>query len=149
MKAVVLTVAAGAIGAVLVTVGALIVTPLAVSLEQQYNPPLADWTVQSYTVEGRDVVVSGTVVKPRSCSYRPPPRARDEHGLNYLVESQTPTRNVTWAASDIPQRFGPWRVSGAAGKTLTFYQEHQCHPLWRLVVELGTVKPDGTLVPKE
>jgi hypothetical protein len=121
-----------------------LVFPIAVWLELKYNPPMREWKPSVVWQEGRDVIVQGTVVKPRDCSYFPPPRARDEAGQNYFVESASTVAYLTWDNSLAPQKFGPWRVASALRpghcRTLTFYQEHRCHLLWNLITELGSVE---------
>ena len=122
-----------------VVLGAVVVMPLASDLEEHLLPPMHGWRVTAWQVDGRDVVLTGTVIKTRACSYIPPPRARDENGQNYLVSSSAPAPTASWDASPRPQRFGPWRVAGGAGKQLIFYQEFRCHAGWNVVVEHGTL----------
>lgn len=128
-----------AIGGAALVFGTVAVVPLAVQMESRLWPPMRNWTPTEWHVDGRDVVITGHMVKPRDCTYRPPSRARDERGQNYFVESLSATRALSWDASDRPQRFGPWRVPNSAGHRLAFYQEYRCHPLWNLTVELGTL----------
>lgn len=105
-------------------------------------PVSTDWTPTNMTVEGNDLVISGTLVRRRcSCKYVPPPRARDNTGQNFKVVSGSPTANVSWACDDIPQKFGPWRVIDGANRKLTFYQEHSCTPYWTTFTFLGTIEP--------
>lgn len=122
-----------------VVFGALVVIPVAVWFEQTYIPPQVNWRVTDWKIEGDDVVLSGYVTKVRNCTYKPPPRARDAIGQNFLIDSSSPTRHLTWSASPFPQKFGPWRVIGGARKTLYFYQEFSCHILWTTTVELGVL----------
>lgn len=119
--------------------GAVFVVPSAVALEQAVLPPQKDWHVTEWRIDGDDVVLTGLVTKTRDCEYHPPPRARDELGQNYLVDSASRMKALSWKASPIPQRFGPWRVIGGAGKRLHFYQEFRCHGLWLTMVDLGDV----------
>lgn len=139
MKDILRVAAVPSVAGAAVVLGAVVVLPLAAKLEEHVWPPMRDWRVTEWYVDGRDVVLVGLVVKPRDCTYVPPPRARDETGQNYLVSSTSPTRVTSWGTSERPQRFGPWRVAGGAGKQLTFYQEFRCHPAWNIVIEHGTL----------
>lgn len=132
--------AAIVLGMVLTVIVSIVVIPTTAWVESELFPAMKDWQPTVVTIKGNDIELSGTVVKSRSCKYLPPPRARDENGTHYIVESDAPTRTMTWAPSDEPQKFGSWRVFGVRGKELTFYQEHRCHWLWDAVVVLGTIK---------
>lgn len=119
-----------------------VVVPYLGGVYDKLFPVNKDWTVTRQWVEGADLLVEGTMVKARcTCKYVPPPRARDRDGFNFRVDSTSPTAATSWACDAKPQRFGPWRVVGAAGAEVTFYQEHQCTSLWTSFTELGTVKP--------
>ena len=51
--------------------------------------------------------------------------------------SGSATAGKTWAPSDAPQRWGPWRVIGGAGKQLTFLNVYLCGQSAPSVVQLG------------
>lgn len=108
--------------------------------ESELFPVSTQWQALTVKVEGADLIVAGTMVKTRSCGYIPPPRARDESGLNMKVISMAATAGQSWAPADGPQHFGPWRVINGAGKKLTFYQEHKCHGLWPTFTTLGNLE---------
>ena len=108
--------------------------------ESELFPVNSQWHALTVKVEGADLIVAGTMVKTRSCAYIPPPRARDESGLNLKVISMAVTAGQSWSPSDGPQHFGPWRVIDGAGKKLTFYQEHKCHSVWNTFTTLGKLK---------
>lgn len=110
-------------------------------LYDRWFPVNRAWTVTHLWIDGRDIMVEGTMVKARACRYLPPVRARDDEGRHYRVESSSVTAKSSWSVSDKPQAFGPWRVVDAEGRRLTFYQEHQCTPLWVTFTELGTIDP--------
>lgn len=103
------------------------------------DPIVKFWTVNSSHLEGRDLVIMGTMVKSRNGLFMPPTIARDEAtGRNYAVVSTSPTAGKTWAPSPYPQQFGPWRVADAAGKRLTFFNVYQSSDGHISVVRLGT-----------
>lgn len=97
------------------------------------------WTPTSVTIVGEDVWISGTLIKHRNCQYIAPNRAKSDGGVNFKVESHSPTAGVAWIASDEPQRFGPWQVHGAANTKFTLYQEFECHAAWNVFNILGVV----------
>jgi hypothetical protein len=103
------------------------------------RPVASDWKVNSKFTDGNDLVVSGTMVKNRSCMFVPPTLARDAFGKNHLVISTSPTSGKTWAADESPQAWGPWRVVDGASDTLTFINIYLCNGNRPSVVELGTV----------
>ena len=109
----------------------------------QVRPVIVEWRVTDARVEGADVILSGTMVKQRDCIYLPPTVAKDQTGRNYAVESTSPTAGKTWAASDLPQHFGPWRIPGGAGKTLEFINVYVCGENRPSIVRLGVYIPTG------
>lgn len=108
-------------------------------VERRLFPVSKGWQAEHVTVDGRDLVVSGTLRKVRSCSYSPPPRARSDEGFNMRVTSTSPTATQSWDKDEERQAFGPWRVEGGAGMRITFFQQHRCHALWDTFTELGVV----------
>lgn len=108
-------------------------------VERWVAPVNTNWTATEVRAAGRDLIIAGTVVKQRNCEYIPPPIARAENGQNLYVESISPTATVSWPASDVPQKFGPWIVRDGAGRALKFYQRHDCHALWTTFTYLGEV----------
>lgn len=137
-----------ALGSACVSVGAAIMLLMLLMLfgpdaESQFYPVLTRWKVTDSWPEGNNLVVVGHVIKQRQCSYLPPVRALDETGLNYPVVSRSLVPTRSWNNSDRPQKFGPWIVENGVGHTLTFYSEHQCHPLWTTISELGRVDRSG------
>lgn len=111
-------------------------------IESRVWPVSVEWRPTEAYNDHNDLYIVGLMVKQRKdCAYIPPPRARDENGLNYVIVSRSPTARQTWPADDRPQRFGPWVVIGGANKVLHFWQEHNCHPLWTITTRLGTYTP--------
>lgn len=110
---------------------------LGVRLHDAVRPVVIEWTVQSAARDGDDLILSGTLVKQRACTFLPPTLARDHDGRNYAVVSGSATAGKTWAPSDAPQRWGPWRVIGGAGKQLTFLNVYLCGQSAPSVVQLG------------
>jgi len=111
---------------------------------EQYEaarPVVRDWTVTDNFTDGDDVVLSGTMRKVRDCVYLPPTLARDDGGQNYTVTSTSPTAGRTWDASTLPQHWGPWRVSGGAGKRLSFIVVYMCGGSYPTIIELGSHGP--------
>ena len=104
------------------------------------RPVVIKWRVTEARTEGQDVVLSGDMVKQRACAYVPPTVARDPHGQNYIVHSESRTAGITWAASDEPQKWGPWTVRGAAGKVLEFSNLYVCGER-KVIVHLGSYVP--------
>jgi len=129
------------IGAVLVPVGMVsfpIMSSVGTALYDTLRPVVTDWTVFNSEIDGADVLISGTLVKKRDCLFIPPTLARDiETGRNYAVVSTSPTAGKTWASSDLPQAWGPWRVINGAGKTLMFINIYQCGNSQPVASELG------------
>lgn len=125
---------------VLVTMTLLISGP---EIERRLFPVNYGMQVLDARAEGRDLVISGTLIKGRHCEYVPPPIARAEGGQNLYVESLSPTAATSWPASDEPQRFGPWRVRDGAGRKLVFYQLHECHVLWSTFSRIGAFDARG------
>jgi hypothetical protein len=107
------------------------------------NPVISDWKPDRITRDGNDLIVSGTMVKHRPCTHLAPPMARLATGQNIKVDSTSPTAGITWDRSPTPQRFGPWRVVGAAQVETTFYLRYRCHAGWDTTVEIGTIPPEG------
>lgn len=108
-------------------------------IERRLFPVHTDWTVLEQMTLGRDLVISGTMIKRRHCAYIPGPIARDENGQNFYVESASATAAISWAADDKPQNFGPWTIRDGAGRKLTLFQQHKCHILWPTFTKLGVV----------
>lgn len=106
------------------------------------HPITSDWIITESHVDGADIVLSGTMLKNRNCVFVPPTVARDSAGQNYPVVSSSPTAGKTWAASGQPQRFGPWRVVGGAGKRLTFINVYVCGEGRPSILELGVYGQD-------
>ena len=105
----------------------------------RFDPVIKYWTVNTSHLEGKDLVITGTMVKNRNAVFLPPTIARDvATGRNYAVVSTSPTSGKTWAPSRFPQQFGPWRVADAEGKTLTFFNVYTTADGHVSVVELGT-----------
>lgn len=133
----------------MVMAGGLLVSPMLVAslpilvdagsaLQDRMTPVVTDWKVKTSSVEGPDLILSGTMVKNRDCIYLPPTLARDSTGLNRKVEIMNPTGPTTWAKDDQPQVWGPWRVPDGAGKSLTFINVYLCGTGRPTIVELGT-----------
>lgn len=120
-------------------VGTVLVVPVMVQYEASRMAPQRDWHVTEWHIDGEDVYLTGLVTYVRPCTYIPPPGARDEFGVNYMVVSKSKSPGSQWDVDERPQRFGPWVVYGAAGRRLTFYTTFSCHPMWETVVELGTL----------
>jgi hypothetical protein len=126
------------IGAALFAVFAILAVPwFAHTIEPVLLPVATHWTVTSATRDGNDLVMTGTMIKRRPCTYTPPIIVRDMQGQNYRMEHQSTVRGNTWAPSSEPQRFGPWRIYDGAGKKLTFTSLYECHSLWPTFTELG------------
>ena len=121
---------------VLIVAVAMIVGP---AFENKYMPVMRDWSPGEVQNSGNDIVIMGTVRKARDCTYIPGLRVRDHKGQHLVITSRSPTADKSWMSSDVHQVFGPWVVVNGAGKRLTFYQEHVCHPLWHTFSELGTI----------
>ena len=105
-----------------------------------WRPVIIKWRVTDARVDAADVVLSGEMVKQRDCAYVPPTVARDQDGQNYIVESNSRTAGVSWASSDKPQKWGPWTVRGAAGKTLEFSNFYICGDR-KVIAYVGTYTP--------
>ena len=143
MKRYLNTAAVAFVAGVAVVFGVTTAIPIAVRLEERAFPVIADWRATDWYAEGNDLIVTGLMTKSRDCAYSPPPGARDSAtGVNYLVQSMSRTPVRTWDSSPKPQKFGPWRVLGGAGKQIEFYLEYRCHPLWATTELVGGV--DGT-----
>mgnify|MGYP000134343334 FL=1 len=102
-------------------------------------PVATNWRVLDWRTEGDDIVLSGLMTKQRECVYVPPPMARDELGQNYELVNLSPANGGTWAVSGHPQKWGPWRVAGGAGKRLTFHILYSCGSEVS-ISDLGTFK---------
>lgn len=132
----------------LLLVGTLgILAPIALILGPQFEsnhfPANTDWTVMSATHEGNDLVLAGTMLRKRTCNYDPPPRAFDDLGNTYLIVSRNLNAGRDWPVTGAPQKYGPWVLTGAAGRKVTVYIEHRCHPLWAIVSVLGSYDDRG------
>lgn len=113
----------------------MLLTPIEKAIR---GPVLTEWRVTEWRIEGRDVLLRGAMSKRWPCDWMPPHRAYDEEGEYYIVFSLSADAGKTRPASK-NMRFGEWRVLGAAGRRLTFYSEHRCHPLWPTISTLGTL----------
>lgn len=102
-------------------------------------PVKTDWRVLDSRIDdGKDLVVSGTMIKHFDCDYQPPPGALDiVTGEHMLVESLSPTKLQSWPASDKPYKWGPWKIYNGAGRLLKFYNRDKCSFLWTSYTELG------------
>lgn len=69
----------------LIIIGVVWVLPHLHDFEMWANPVKSDWTVTWSKLEGRELTISGTMVKHRNCQYIPGPRARDSEGHNYFI----------------------------------------------------------------
>ena len=124
----------------------MFVIPQAVSLELALLPPKVDWKPYRVWVEGNDLLVEGTVVKPRQCGYEEPiARTASEPYRWFAVESDSPVKGKVWPAGPEPNAFGPWRILGAGQYTVDVYQSHWCHRLWPLTVYLGRISKEGAV----
>lgn len=130
-------------GAVLGSIMILTVPVVAHWLEPLLLPVNTHWHVEVAQRDGDDLLVSGSMKKHRACVFLPPTIARDEDGNNYRVIHQSRNGGSSWAPDEQPQRFGPWRVVGGAGKKLEFINVFQCHSLWPTFSELGDFDARG------
>ena len=109
--------------------GALLLVPIVTlhggALYDAVFPVVSDWSPDTIQRDGDDLIVSGTMVKRRPCTHLAPPMARLANGQNIRVVSSSPTAGITWDDSKTPQRFGPWRVAGAAQAETTFYLRYR------------------------
>ena len=121
----------------------MLIPALANVFEARLMPVTVEWAVKDVRRDGDDLYIGGTMIKRRPCLYLPPIIVRDEIGHNYLMEHQSAVRGNSWAASDTPQRFGPWKVHKGAGKLLTFSAVYECHSLWPTFNTLGTFDARG------
>lgn len=126
-------------GVVAVMAGTLTLTTMPL-IEAKVFPVMTDWTITEARIEGNDLIVSGTVVKRRDCTYIPPPRALASDGAQLLVRSYSPTARISWPAGAGPQQFGPWRVINGANRDVQFFFQHSCHAAYDIVTPLGTVQ---------
>lgn len=126
------------IGAVAAAFAMIGVPWFAHTMEPILLPVATHWTVIKAERDGDDLLLTGTMIKRRPCIYTPPVIVRDTAGQNYRMEHLSSVRGHSWAASPEPQRFGPWKVYGGAGKKLTFTSLYECHSLWPTFTELGT-----------
>jgi hypothetical protein len=110
---------------------------IAADFEDRLAPVVTDWRVTDAQVFGADLVLRGTMIKRRSCTFLPPTVARDEAGQNHAVRSTSPTAGQTWAPAESPQRWGPWTIVGGAGKRLEFANVYACHGGWPSFTDLG------------
>lgn len=131
------TLAVSSLAGASIVFGAVVVIPIAKAMDDAMFPVRKDWTVTSYTFDGKDLVISGTFVKVYNCSFRPPPRAREVDGADLLASSESKMRDVVYPAGPAPRPFGPWRIADGAGKAIDFYYGDQCHPLWQKTTYLG------------
>lgn len=112
-------------------------------VEAKLFPVMSDWTVTEAYVEGNDLIVKGTVIKRRDCTYIPPPRALAPDGAPLLVRSYSPTAQISWPAGAGPQQFGPWRVVNGAERDVQFFFQHSCHAAYDIVTPLGIIRKLG------
>lgn len=108
------------------------------AVQDRVTPVVTEWKVTTAQTDGSDLIVAGTMLKNRDCIFLPPTLARDSTGINHRIQSTAPAGQSTWAADDQPQFWGPWRVPGVAGKTLTFLNVYLCGTGRPTIVELGT-----------
>ena len=111
------------------------------TMQTQYWPVLYDWEPVVSQTDG-DLFVAGSMRKRwwPACEYVPPPRVLDlDTGRHLAITSFSPGAGQNWLGTDQPRTFGPWMVSGGAGRRLQFYSEHECTPLWRSFSILGVV----------
>ena len=124
------------------TVGALasaffflvvVLFPRANQLDNWLNPVRSSWIVNQSAVDGKDLIISGTMRKNRECTFQPPPRARDDFGNHFLVLLNQPL----WVATGEVSNWGPWTVVDGANKKLEFFIIDRCHFLWDNSTILG------------
>jgi hypothetical protein len=121
----------------------IFIIPIGDAVDATYDylhPVVIEWRVTKVENVGDDVVLQGTMIKQRDCLYVPPTMARDQYGQNYVVESASPTAGVSWASGPEPQKWGPWIVRNAKGKTLAFSNTYVCDKNSK-IVRLGVYVP--------
>jgi hypothetical protein len=123
----------------LLFVSIFVLLPQGQRIDSYLNPVKKDWVVETQAFDGNDLIISGTLVKARSCTYLPPPRARDNFGNTFLVQSLSAGPGISWVASKHPQKWGPWRVVNGKNKVIEFYMVDKCHFLWDNVTILGSL----------
>ena len=111
---------------------------VAETIEPYLFPVIEEWS-PIVTVEGRDLVMTGTLRKVRPCVFLPPVRAKTATGVPLIVESSSNSANQTLIGDGDLHVFGPWRVRGSVGTKVIVYTEHQCHPMWDTHTVLGEV----------
>ena len=125
---------------------AVLFGPVAVqALQTQYWPVLYDWR-PTVAVHAGDVFITGTMRKrgAPACEYIPPPRALDMDTGEFLkVVSLSKAAGQNWLGNDEIRTFGPWLVSGGAGRKLQVSSEHECSGLWRSFSILGVIDTKG------
>ncbi len=104
-------------------------------------PVVKKWRVETAVISGADVIFTGTLIKQRDCLFIPPVLARDQEGNPYAIVSNSPTAGKSWGVSDTPQNWGPWKVSGGAGKRLDFIATYICSRTMPIMLDLGTYQP--------
>lgn len=110
------------------------------------KPVIFDWKVDFVTIEGKDVILRGSMRKRHECLYLPPPRAVDTAGKHYDVVSGSTSPGGRWPANGQAFQYGPWRIVDGAGQRLTLYQQHDCPETPAVTTILG-VLDSGKLLP--
>lgn len=101
---------------------------------EDLHPVVTDWQIGSVSIEGADVVLSGTMRKNRECLLVPPVVARDENDRPYRLEA--PMWSHKDAAAEL-QTWGPWRVVNGAGRSLKFTMIYMCAGNYPTIVGVG------------
>jgi len=118
--------------------------PQANRFDNWLNPVRKEWKVNYAEIDGKDLILYGTMKLVRECSFQPPPRVHDDFGNHYLVEIDRPLPQPLWKAGGGAYNWGPWRVLNGANKDLEFFIIDRCHFLWDNSTVLGKYKYDSS-----
>lgn len=121
--------------------GAFLFLTAGPQIERYIFPVKTDFKVLEAEVVGDDVIVTTSSVKHRSCEFKGT-RVRTDDGIHLPLKRVTDQPPINWVADEGAQISVPWRVVGGADEHLHFYQEFQCHSLWKTFQELGEYEGD-------
>lgn len=123
--------------AILAAAGCFVFLPFIHTALNKQFPIKTEFTITSASLDGADLLVSGTFVKHLDCEYKPPPGAIDwETGEPLLVESGSKSGGISYPARPEPYSFGPWRVVDGAGRVVDFFHNDKCATVY-IITRLG------------
>ena len=114
-------------------------------IEAYIHPVIEDFTVRDYAVDGRKLVVSGSMNKVRYCEFIGVPVYGTQLGgiPNLIPLRFTDTGTATISRRTGYQSWGPWELMLPSPEwrgVIAFYAGHSCTPFWQTQTEMAVLE---------